>query len=266
MANKNSDDSFKTGLIIAFISGLFILFSVLIGHILTKLSTLDEITRTQGERIAKLEACVDCSKSPRIKNKGGYEWKEYPSEETDEAGNVTLSVEIDVLEKRYRWSCSLSTSNDIVKENQTDGSVSLDEIIRTYDPDMELKDAKKIVVIGTASSEGDISSQEDLARKRAKTLVTVVENNLQKDLPVIGMSFGQYVADAEKAKCSDATSEQRRILIVKIIQQSTKMSDDELEKSLIKRFKQLVDEESYKFPVDIRDYSNYRQGKRMFLE
>ena len=80
------------------------------------------------------------------------------------------------------------------------------------------------------------------------------------------MSFGQYVADTERAKCSDATSEQRRILIVKVIKQSARMSDDELEKSLIRRFKQLVDEERYKFPVDVRDYSNYKQGKKMFLE
>ena len=265
MANKNSDDSFKSNLIIALIGGLFVLFSILLGYIFTKLSTLDEITRTQGERIAKLEACVDCSKAPRTKNKGGYEWREYPSEESDETGSVTLSVEVDVLEKRYRWACGLSTSNDI-KENQAGGNVNLEEIIRKYEPDTELKDAKKIVVIGTASSEGDVSSQEDLARKRAQTLITVVENNLREDIPVIGMSFGQYVADTERAKCSDTTSEQRRILIVKIIEQSAKMSDDELEKSLIRRFKQLVDEERYKFPVDIRDYSNYQQGKKMFLE
>ena len=169
MANNNSEDGFKTYLIAALIGGLFIIFSVLVGYILSKLSTLDEITRTQGERIARLKTCVDCSKGPRTKNKGGYEWNEYPSEETDETGTVTLSVEVDVLEKRYRWACGLSTSNDIVKENHTDGSVNLEEIIRKYDPDTELQDAKKIVVIGTASSEGDVSSQEDLARRLAQT-------------------------------------------------------------------------------------------------
>jgi hypothetical protein len=265
MAEKNSNDTFKSGLIMALIGGLFVLFSVLTAYVLNRLSTHEDILRAYEGRISKLEACVDCSKSARNINKGGYVWTEYPSDETDKGGNVTLSVEVDVLEKRYRWACGLSTKDDIVKENQNE-KVSLDEIIKKYEPDEELKDAKKIIVIGTASSEGDTSSQEDLARKRAKTLVSVVEDNLQKNIPVIGMSFGQYVADTEKAKCSDATSEQRRILIVKVTQQPANMSNEELEKSLIRRFKQLVDEEKYKFPVDIRDYSNYKQGKEMFLE
>lgn len=266
MVNKNSDDNFKGNLIIALVGGLFILFSVLAGYILTRLSTLDEIARTHGERIARLETCVDCSKSPRTKIKGGYEWKEYPSEETDESGAVTFSVEIDVLSKQYRWACGRSNVDDIVRENQANSAVSLEDIIRKYDPDDELRDAKKIVVVGTASSEGDLVSQEDLAQSRARTLLKVVGDNLQKKIPVIGMSFGQYVADKEKAKCSDATSEQRRVLIVKLIKQSTDMSDYELEKSLIKRFEQLAEKDSYKFPIDIRDYSNYKDHKRMFLE
>lgn len=266
MANKNSDDSFKSNLIMAFIAGLFVIFSVLAGYILTRLSAHDDVLRDHEGRIAKLEARVDGLKPMRIKNIGGYEWGEYPSEEKDEEGKIKLSVEIDVLEKQYRWVCGRFTSDDIVKADHADGKLSLDEIIKKYDPDVELKRAKKIIVIGTASSEGDTPSQEDLARQRAETLVTVVKNNLQKNIPIIGMSFGQYVANREKAECSDATSEQRRILIVKIIKQSAQMSDDELEKSLVRRFKQLASEESYEFPVDIRNYSNYRQGKRMFLE
>jgi hypothetical protein len=265
MASKNSEDNFKSTLIAALIGALFVLISVLAVYVLNRLSTHEDILRAYEGRISKLEACVDCSKSVRVKNKGGYEWTEYPSDETDREGNVTLSVEVDVLEKRYRWACGLSSKEDVLKENQS-GEVGLDEIIRKYEPDEELKNAKKIIVIGTASSEGDITSQEDLARKRAMTLVSVVESNLQKDIPVRGMSFGQYIGDTERAKCSDSTSEQRRILIVKVTQQPANMSDEELEKSLIRRFKQLVDEERYKFPVDIRNYSNYKQGKRMFLE
>lgn len=264
MANKNSEDNFKSSLIAALIAGLFVLFSVLAVYMLNRLSTHEDILRAYEGRIAKLEACVDCSKSVRVKNKGGYEWTEYSSDETDREGNVTLSVQVDVLEKRYRWACGLATKDDIVKEDQT--KVSLDEIIRKYEPSEELKGAKKIVVIGTASKEGNITSQENLARERAKTLVSVVEDNIQRNIPVIGMSFGQYVADTEKEKCSDATSEQRRILIVKVTQQPANISNEELEKSLMRRFIQLVDEEKYKFPVDIRDYSNYRERKRMFLE
>lgn len=266
MSNNSIHEEFKTGLIVALVSGLILLLIALGGIILTRLWALDEITRTQGERIARLETCSDCSKGPRVKNKGGYEWKEYASEEIDDGGNVTFAVKVDVLEKRYRWACGRSGEDDIVRENQDEDKVNLGEIIRKYEPGVELKGARNIVVIGTASQEGDVSSQADLAEARARTLVSLVEDNIQKKITIRGMSFGQYVADRKTGDCSNATSEQRRVLIVKVMYPSERISDEALEKSLIARFKQLADEESYDFPVDIGDYSNYRQRKKMLLD
>lgn len=226
---------------------------------------------TQGERIARLEErmsiCVKCDGNnyPIEKNKDGYKWTEYKSEDRDNKGNVSFAVEVDVLEDRYRWACGKSEKEDIKKNRWLiDGNESLEEIIKKYDPKVELVGAKKIIVVGTASSEGDLPSQNDLAEKRARTLLGIVNKNLNSFIPVIGMSFGQYVADSTKAKCSDDTSEQRRILIVKVNYPQTEMSDSELEQRLINRFEELA--KSGSFPIDIDNYSNKRNNKTMFLK
>lgn len=67
MAN-NSEDNFKTSLIVALIAGLFVLFSGLAIYLLNRLAAHEDIFRAYEGRISKLEACVDCSKSVRVKN------------------------------------------------------------------------------------------------------------------------------------------------------------------------------------------------------
>jgi hypothetical protein len=255
--NKSNINGALLGLLVAFFLGSA-------GYLANQLDKLQDAKQEHGERIAKLEAkmdaCVDCSRTPVVKNKGGYEWTVFSSEGKD------LSVEIDVLSKQFRWKCGKFGENDVVRENEVGGAISLRDIIRKYQPDEELQDAKKIVVIGTASSEGNLSSQEGLALARATTLRQIVDKSLEKnrEVPVIGMTFGQYIADVNRARCTDATAEQRRILIVKITRESPGMSRDELGKSLIRRFQELADQRG--FPIDIRDYSKYQRHEEMLIE
>ncbi|HEX8398276.1 MAG TPA: hypothetical protein VF644_12670 [Pyrinomonadaceae bacterium] len=232
--------------------------------------SLSDKIATQGERIAKLEErisiCVECGNLPKEKNKSGDIWTEYNSKEKDDKGSTSFGVEIDVLEDKYRWNCGKFTKQDIIKKGWLmNSSETLDEIIKRYEPNKELGDAKKIIVVGTASSEGDLNRQNNLAEQRAKTLFEVVKNNINSNVPIIGMSFGQYVADTSNAKCSDDTSEQRRIFIVKVTQLPDGISDYQLEQEIKERFVELKDKNP-SFPVDIRDYSNFRDKKQMFLK
>jgi hypothetical protein len=224
--------------------------------------------RDHERRITRLETkfedCVDCSRQVREKERGGFTWKTYESSETNESGAVVFAVEIDVLSEQFRWDCGSPTT--IVRENETPKrTYDLGEVIRQYSPERELKDAKTIVVVGTASSEGDIAAQERLAGNRIETLVPAVQHNLQKTIPVYGMNFGQYTEGDSSKPCSPDTAAQRRVLIVKVTKPDEPLPQKELGESLKRRFVALAEDKSLKFPIDIRKYSMFQKGAEMLV-
>jgi hypothetical protein len=263
--SKNQDNTLKSNIV-----SIIGLIGICSGMLALSFIFWEKIS-TQGERISRLEGivdkCVQCGVSlPQKFEKDGVEWTRYKGQEP----NGSFAVEIDVISDKYRWLCNKSGINDIEQDNLIfDSKKSLSEIISKYEPNKELDGAKEIIVIGTASFEGDINTQTQLADRRAYTLKDTVAKGLGEILkiPVLPMSFGQYYSpDASKGKCSNATSEQRRILIVKVTKQPEGIKEEDLEKSLVKRFEELAKDPSLNFPVDIRDYSNYRDRNPMLLK
>jgi hypothetical protein len=262
--NSRDDNSISKGALLAAVVALFLAPFVVLTYFLVEHGK--DIKDHEG-RIARLEQkvadCVDCSLRVQVKDRGGYVWSTYHSEEEGEGQQGPFAVDIDILSEEYRWECASTTT--IVKENDKNRTYDLGEIIQRYSPENQLKDAKAVVVIGTASSEGTPVSQENLAANRIETLLNIVEPNLQKTLPIYGMNFGQYTEADTSEKCSPDTAAQRRVLIVKVTKQKEGISPKEFGESLKRRFVALAENSVLRFPIDIRKYSMYQKGADMLI-
>ncbi|MES2110864.1 MAG: hypothetical protein V4577_19060 [Bacteroidota bacterium] len=214
-------------------------------------------------RLTKLEDNVDAISNsyPKSAFIGGYPYTVYRGTDSAPDGSVVLKVDIQILSKDYRWECLSKTQ--IEGNNLPD----INEIIKDYSDDRELKDAVGIVCVGTASSEGNDLDEEDRAYGRAKTLVDIVKQNLisKKDIPVLGLNFGRYNRTI-KGPCTDATINQRLIVIVKIIERSEKLTDEGLESSLRKLFVEKAANLNSRFPIDITQYTMYHSRQSMLVK
>ncbi|HEV7375231.1 MAG TPA: hypothetical protein VGN95_10980 [Pyrinomonadaceae bacterium] len=260
--SRDDDDSISKGILFAAVVALFVIpFAILTYFVVEH----ERAIKDHEGRIARLEQkvadCVDCSLRVQVKDRGGYVWNTYHSEDEGEGGQGAFAVDIDILSEQYRWRCASATV--IVKENDENRTYDLGDIIRKYSPENELKDAKAVVVVGTASSEGTQATQENLAANRMETLYNIVQPNLQKTLPIYGMNFGQYTGGETSVKCSPDTAAQRRVLIVKVTEQKEGISPKEFSESLKRRFVALAENSVLRFPIDIRKYTMYQKGADM---
>jgi hypothetical protein len=262
---QGDPDTFSKQVLLALFAAIVALFAIPFGILTYFVVEHGKDIKEHEGRIAKLEQkvedCVDCSLRVQVKDHGGYVWSTYHSEEKGEGEQGAFAVDIDILSEQYRWKCGSATT--IVKENDENHTYNLDEIIQKYSPENELKGAKAVVVVGTASSEGTQAAQEKLAANRMETLYNIVQPNLQKVLPIYGMNFGQYTEGETSAKCSPDTAAQRRVLIVKVTKQKEGISPQEFSESLKRRFVALAENSVLRFPIDIRKYSMYQKGAEM---
>ncbi len=222
-----------------------------------------QILREYESRLTKLETrfdlCVDCSQRTQIIGK--YPYTTYKSVDVAPDGEVLLEAEIDLLSEQFRWKCASIT--EIVRGNER---ADLADVISKYRDSAELQNALGIVCVGTASSEGNTKGEESRAKDRVETLFSLVKSNLksQKKLPIYGLNFGKYDA-ITNSECSDATLEQRRIVLIKIIERSAKLTDDKLEESLKRVLLEKASNPAYIFPIDIRNYTMFKSGQDMLL-
>jgi len=241
----------------------YLLETIIGGIIVAMIAGLFFLALQHGERLAKLEAqfdiCVDCSQ--QITKIGEYPFKSYKAVDVAPDGEVLLEADIDLLSEQFRWKCA--SFDEIVRGNKKE---DLGEIIRSYRDNAELNDALGIVCVGTASAEGAPDNEENRAMDRVETLINLVDANLtsKKMLPIYGMNFGQYKG-GENQSCSNATLDQRRIVLVKIIKRSERITNENLESSLQRLFLQKAVNSAYKFPIDIRNYSMFNSGKTMLV-
>jgi len=135
-----------------------------------------QILKENENRLAKLETkfdlCVDCSQ--RANTIDNYQYTTYKSVDVAENGEVLLEADIDLLSEQFRWKCK--SFDQIVRGDE---KANLGEVISKYRDDAELNNAKAIVCIGTSSSEGQTSGQENLAKDRIETLINLVFTNLK---------------------------------------------------------------------------------------
>ncbi|KAB2917745.1 MAG: hypothetical protein F9K23_05010 [Bacteroidetes bacterium] len=237
------------GVVVAIIAGLVLLYIQFIKDYEHRLTKLEK----------DFEHCVDCSK--RTKTIGDYPYTVYTGVDVASNGEVLLNVQIDLLSEQFRWRCGSIT--EIVRG---DDVVDIGKVIRQYHDNAELENALGIVCIGTASSEGQLIGEQTRAGDRVETLINLVSSNLNssKRMPIYGLNFGKHIGSTN-TPCSDATLEQRRVILIKLIERSDKLTDDKLEESLKRILLEKASNPAYNFPIDIRNYSMFRNNEKMLI-
>jgi hypothetical protein len=224
-------------------------------HRLTQLETKFETT---FEKLEALEACVDCSQ--RTKKIGDYPYEIIKGVDVASNGEVLLETDIDVLSEQFRWECGSFVK--IVRGKKE--SADLANVISQYKADAQLKGVKAIVVVGTASQEGNFSGEEKRAKDRIETLINLTQDSLNtpNQIPIYGLNFGKSIENIQGG-CDD-TIDQRRIVLLKVLKRSDNLPDSELEASL-KRILLAKATDYSVFPVDIRKYSMFSSGQKMLV-
>lgn len=159
-----------------------------------------------------------------------------------------VKVEIKLLSGENRWVCGLETEAEL-------GKVPVD--LRTHIRGLERNpDTKIIVAVGMASVEGTSESQSELSKKRSDMLRGLLLKEFGPDVPVHGLSLGQYSNKNAKSGCK-ITSDQRRVVVVSVIKQDDGVNLAEAVPDA------LIDarNSSNRLPFDIRDYEKpiYRE-------
>ena len=225
--------------------------------------TMKEQVVDLDNQVKTLEAKLEGFTSGQrvVKNLGGYTWESFTGAIKNEEGDTELGVEIDVLSDEYRWPCG--DVNTIVDDTTP---IDFGAVVSGYNNDKQLKHAKAILCLGTASSAGQLITEEKRAGKRVSTLINLVKANLSSsDLPIGGMNLGKYMeGNPDQTACSAATMNQRRVVLIKIMELKPFLSDRELNDYLTQI---LIDKAVgvYDFPVDIREYSKYQRNQLMFI-
>lgn len=239
------------------------IMSVVIGALATSLATwlfidVQNTLRSFEHRLTILETRAE--NSTKLTLLGKFWWgisRGYAFYE----GKVRLGLEIDVLSEQFRWKCA---SPSVVLQG-TD-TVDLAAVIRGYSNDQQLKDALGIIAIGTASAEGLKRGQEDLARSRVETLVNLLQDNISKPkMQIYGYWLGQYVAGDHDAPCTDTTANQRRVVLLKIVEMQKNLSMKEKEQSITAVLMQKATIKGILFPIDVRNYSRFQRRQDLLI-
>jgi hypothetical protein len=196
-------------------------------------------------RVSELEnkflRCVDC---PQIKPN--------PPIVLVVGTDTLLEVSIGILQQEYYW--KLGSSNEIARGDKVIPVEDLKYAIEDFNN--KLDNAISIVCIGASSIEGNTISEETRASDRAKRLQNLVFTNIKKKIPVYGFNFGKYASNKE------LSSEQRSVVIIKIIKQKQGTDLEDLLKKVLARE---AENKEYKFPIDIRNYSKFKDQTNMLI-
>lgn len=201
----------------------------------------------------KFKICVDCSNG-RQKKIGDYEWEIYKGFDFNDKNEVNIGLEIDILTEQFRWECG-----SIDKIVRGDREIDFNKVIQQYSQQKHLKGVTELICIGTASTEGYKDREEQRAENRMETLINLLKDNLNAEgISISGLNIGQYQGIKDTV-CSDETLWQRRVIILKIIEQKSDITDQEQEKAIIRILLSKI-KSNKEFPLDIRKYSKFKNG------
>jgi hypothetical protein len=217
-----------------------------------RVTELEGLKNEMGYVKKRLETLEDIFKYKLILLKG-HPVISYPASDLDSEDKVLVELTIDILSEQFRWKCNELTVLHGAKPIQLGEAV-----IKGYTIERDLYNIKKIICIGTASSEGTVEIQEGLAENRAQELINIVKGNIANpSIPIVGMNFGKHMEKGANRPCTKRTINQRRIIILKIIQQN--VPDSDLEASLKRVLEEKAKSTRFIFPIDIRKYSKYKK-------
>lgn len=117
-------------------------------------------------------------------------------------------------------------------ESVTPGAVPLQfaDLLKTATS--ALSEANTLVLVGTASREGDLRAQEAIAMERARQLARWIAERTDYSGNLILMNLGQFTAP-ECARCDEIdTGWQRPIIIIGVVE---KLADAELKQAILSR-------------------------------
>ena len=167
-------------------------------------------------------------------------WTEFPISGEDGEGRRADFI-VEVLAQEDRWK---------LRETDQLDSGPVERVLPPYLNRLEkLVKAKGVIVVGTASQEGGLLSEEGRADRRADQLLKLVK-------PLVGLkkiyklNLGQHSKD--QAVVASDTSYQRRVIIVGIMQSDPSMNVTDLRTAL---FNALSQESKYSF--DAVKYSKF---------
>lgn len=254
---------------------LLALFKITVPYMTTPATTLGFQTTQQNSANALPETTliipVDLSKNgPKkitIKDQEGKKvnidsWRVAT---LDEHGDTLVSLAINVLPEQYLWECG---SNEQIKHNNTTTSFSsLKHVVTKLDQKNYFKDAKSLLCLGTSSHADERKGDEKRATDRAENMVDIFYKTLSTSFkqPIYPLSFGKHLTKTNDIHCSDKTSNQRRVVFIKTIREKDNLSSELLTESLKKIFKTKANSLTANFPIDITQYSLYKNARMPLL-
>jgi len=229
-------------------------------------ATREEAEKDKPKRKPKMpqvETPSEDIKKFRVGNKG-ESMLQYEGFDIDANGDTIMHVEIDILSDECSWKCG--SSDRMFRANEEVPVKELRSIIRNLDNYKHFEDAESIICVGTASSEGNSAREELRAEQRAKRLKGLLGVYLKnKEVPIYAMRFGKHQEKINERGCTNATLNQRRIILVKTVKEKDGLTTKQMETSLKKIFSKKSTDLNSSFPVDIRKYSLFDNKRAMLL-
>lgn len=162
-----------------------------------------------------------------------------------------IKVKINLLSSEYRWIYKSSAGAELGEEK-----IDLNSLIRGLDVSAY---SHGLIAVGMASVEGDISGQSVLAEERTDKLIHIIKDELKPTIPVFGLSLGRFKDESKKSN-SKATSTQRRVVVVEILEQDEGANiGDAIFDALIEAKKS-----SPPIPFDAENYTDRKFTERGF--
>lgn len=182
--------------------------------------------------------------------RGECQWNSTQATGQDKSGKK-IKVRINLLSSEYRWIYKSSAGAELGEEK-----IDLNALVRGLDVSAN---SRGLIAVGMASVEGDISGQSILAEERTDKLIHIIKDELKPTIPVFGLSLGRFKDESTKSNPT-ATSTQRRVVIVEILEQDegTKIEDA--------IFDALIDAKkaSPPIPFDAENYTDRKFTERGF--
>lgn len=231
-----------------------------IGELNNQNQSMQETVNQLENQNARLEENLDqfFENHTIIKKTGRFEYESIRGTKKAKDGTTILGLEIDILSEIYRWECG-----NYEKIVRGDKEYEPADIISDYRRNENLIDSKGLICVGMASQEGTRGNEEQRAENRMETLLDGARKARVYDIcPIYGLNLGQFVGKLEERQylCTDSTLWQRRVVLLKIIKKRPNLPDKELKDCIISILVDKAKNKHIVFPIDIRDYSKYRNN------
>lgn len=234
--------------------GIITIYHKKSGELNKQVTSLEETVNQLNSQIAGLENTYNqlLENHKVIKKTGEFEYESVRGTRKAKNGTTLIALDIDILSERYRWECG--DYEKIVRGNKKYDPA---EIIKSFIDTGQLNNAKGLICIGMASAEGMRGNEEVRAEKRMETLLDAARKAHVDDFcPIYGLNLGQFTGRGETA-CSDSSQWQRRVILIKITERSSSVTDEELKDGISTILGEKAKNSNITFPIDITEYSRY---------